>query len=99
MEGIQLCRRVDMTCVERWICEDRAWPISSIPSFNSPRLRDFNGIVLPPKSTTPSTVSGVVSFGLPSEAMVSSSQLEVNVDAYPMLPGIRDECEGEGGSG
>jgi large subunit ribosomal protein L5 len=54
-----------------------------------PRLRDFNGIVLPPKcssSTKPSTVPDVMSFGLPPEAMVF---------AYP----FRDECEGEGGSG
>lgn len=31
----------------------------------------------------------VVSFGLPPEAMVFFLQLEVNVNAYPMLPGIR----------
>jgi large subunit ribosomal protein L5 len=65
--------------------------LNTLTEFVLPRLRDFNGIVLPPKSsssTTPSTVSGVVSFGLPPEAMVSFPQLEINVDAYPMLPGI-----------
>ncbi|RXW21495.1 hypothetical protein EST38_g4363 [Candolleomyces aberdarensis] len=65
--------------------------LNTLTEFVLPRLRDFNGIVLPPKSsssTTPSTVSGVVSFGLPPEAMVFFPQLEVNVDAYPMLSGI-----------
>jgi large subunit ribosomal protein L5 len=66
--------------------------LNTLTEFVLPRLRDFDGIVLPlPKSssgTTPSTVSGVVSFGLPPEAMVFFPQLEVNVDAYPMLPGI-----------
>jgi large subunit ribosomal protein L5 len=65
--------------------------LNTLTEFVLLRLRDFDGIVLPPKSsssTTPSTVSGVVSFGLPPEAMVFFPQLEVNVDAYPMLPGI-----------
>jgi large subunit ribosomal protein L5 len=63
--------------------------LSALTEFVLPRLRDFNGIVLPPKcssSTTPITVSDVMSFGLPPEAMVFT---------YP----FRDECEGEGGSG
>lgn len=65
--------------------------LNTLTEFVLPRLRDLNGIVLPPKSssnTTPSTVSGVVSLGLPAEAMVFFPQLEVNVDAYSMLPGI-----------
>jgi large subunit ribosomal protein L5 len=65
--------------------------LNTLTEFVLPRLRDFNGIVLPPKSSsvnTPSAVSGVVSFGLPPSAMVFFPQIEVNVDAYPQLPGI-----------
>lgn len=65
--------------------------LGTLVEFVLPRLRDFNGVVLPPQSSsvnTPSAVSGVVSFGLPPEAMVFFPQLEVNIDAYPNLPGI-----------
>ncbi|TFK24392.1 60s ribosomal protein l7 [Coprinopsis marcescibilis] len=66
--------------------------IGTLTEFVLPRLRDFNGVVLPPQSSsvnTPSAVSGVVSFGLPPQAMVFFPQLEVNIDAYPdHLPGI-----------
>ncbi|EAU85790.2 60s ribosomal protein l7 [Coprinopsis cinerea okayama7 len=65
--------------------------LGTLVEFVLPRLRDFNGIVLPPKSSsvnTPSAVAGVVSFGLPPQAMVFFPQLEVNIDAYPELPGI-----------
>lgn len=65
--------------------------LGTLVEFVFPRLRDFNGIVLPPQSSsvnTPSAVSGVVSFGLPPDAMVFFPQLEVNVDAYPKLPGM-----------
>lgn len=65
--------------------------LGTLVEFVLPRLRDFNGIVLPPQSSsvnTPSAVSGVVSFGLPANAMVFFPQIEVNVDAYPKLAGM-----------
>ncbi|KAH6912851.1 60s ribosomal protein l7 [Coprinopsis sp. MPI-PUGE-AT-0042] len=65
--------------------------LGTLTEFVLPRLRDFNGVVLPPQSSsvnTPSAVAGVVSFGLPPQAMVFFPQLEVNIDSYPDLPGI-----------
>lgn len=65
--------------------------LGTLVEFVLPRLRDFNGLVLPPQSSsvnTPSAVSGVVSFGLPANAMVFFPQIEVNVDAYPKLSGM-----------
>ncbi|KAF6756017.1 60s ribosomal protein l7 [Ephemerocybe angulata] len=65
--------------------------LGTLTEFVLPRLREFNGIVLPPKSSsvnTPSAVSGVVSFGLPPAAMVFFPQLEVNADSYPNLAGV-----------
>ena len=60
--------------------------IATLTEFVLPRLREFNGIVLPPASSnlkTPSGVAGVVGFGLPPEAMSLFPQIEVNPDAYP----------------
>ncbi|KAF9046367.1 60s ribosomal protein l7 [Panaeolus papilionaceus] len=65
--------------------------LGTLVEFVLPRLRDFNGVVLPPSSSstkTPSAVSGVVSFGLPPHAMMFFPQIEVNVDAYPKLFGM-----------
>lgn len=65
--------------------------LGTLVEFVLPRLRDFNGIVLPPSSSsvkTPSGVSGVVSFGLPPSAVMFFPQIEVNVDAYPKLFGM-----------
>ncbi|KAF9483439.1 ribosomal protein L5 [Pholiota conissans] len=65
--------------------------LGTLVEFVLPRLRDFNGIILPPQSSsikTPSSVSGVVSFGLPPSALVFFPQIEVNVDAYPKLAGM-----------
>lgn len=60
--------------------------IATLTEFVLPRLREFSGIVVPPASSsmkTPSGVSGVVSIGLPPEAMGLFPQIEVNLDAYP----------------
>ncbi|KAI6030826.1 ribosomal protein L5 domain-containing protein [Pisolithus orientalis] len=60
--------------------------IATLTEFVFPRMREFNGIVLLPASSTmrtPSGVAGVVSFGLPPEAMGLFPQIEVNLDAYP----------------
>lgn len=65
--------------------------IGSLVEFVLPRLREFNGVVLPPQSSsvnTPSAVSGVVSFGLPPQAMGFFPQIEVNQDAYPKMYGM-----------
>ncbi|TFK39076.1 ribosomal protein L5 domain-containing protein [Crucibulum laeve] len=65
--------------------------LGTLVEFVLPRLRDFNGVILPPQSsstTSPSAVSGVVSFGLPPSAMVFFPQIEVNVDSYPKTYGM-----------
>jgi len=65
--------------------------LGSLVQFVLPRLRDFEGVVLPPASVnmnTPSGVSGVVSMGLPPEALGFFPQIEVNQDAYPRLYGM-----------
>jgi large subunit ribosomal protein L5 len=46
---------------------------------------------MPPPSASlnsPSAVSGVVSFGLPPQAMGLFPQIEVNLDAYPKSYGM-----------
>ncbi|EMD39666.1 hypothetical protein CERSUDRAFT_111977 [Gelatoporia subvermispora B] len=56
-----------------------------------PRLREFNGIPMEGPSValnTPASASGVVSFGLPPEAMALFPQIEVNQDAYPRMYGM-----------
>lgn len=65
--------------------------LGTLTEFVLPRLRDFNGVVLPPQSSssnTPSTVAGVVSFGLPSSAIGFFPQIEVNLEAYTRLRGM-----------
>lgn len=65
--------------------------LGALVQFVLPRLRDFEGVVLPPASAnmnTPSGVSGVVSMGLPPEALGFFPQIEVNQDAYPRLYGM-----------
>lgn len=65
--------------------------LGTLVEFVLPRLRDFNGVILPPASSStssPSAVSGVVSFGLPPLALGFFPQIDVNVDSYPKLPGI-----------
>ncbi|KAH9922947.1 mitochondrial 50S ribosomal protein L5 [Fomitopsis serialis] len=56
-----------------------------------PRLRDFHGVAMPPPSqqlTLPHSGSGVVSIGLPPDAMAFFPQIEVNLDAYPRMYGM-----------
>lgn len=65
--------------------------LGTLTEFVLPRLRDFQGVVLPPQSSSvnsPSSVSGVVSFGLPPDAMGLFPQIEVNLDAYPRTYGM-----------
>jgi len=65
--------------------------LGTLVEFVLPRLRDFQGVVLPPQSSSvnsPSAVSGVVSFGLPPNAMGFFPQIEVNVDSYPKQYGM-----------
>ena len=65
--------------------------LGTLVQFVLPRLRDFEGVVLPPASAnlkTPAGVSGVVSIGLPPEAMGFFPQIEVNQDAYPLQYGM-----------
>lgn len=65
--------------------------LGTLIEFVLPRLREFPGIVLPPGSqsmATPSGVSGVVSFGLPPQAMGLFPQIEVNMDTYPKSYGM-----------
>ena len=65
--------------------------LGTLTEFVLPRLREFPGLLLPPASSnmqTPAGVSGVVSFGLPPEAMGFFPQIEVNLDAYPKPYGM-----------
>ncbi|KAF9468661.1 ribosomal protein L5 domain-containing protein [Collybia nuda] len=65
--------------------------LGTLVEFVLPRLRDFPGVIMPPSSSSvnsPSSVSGVVSFGLPPSAMGFFPQIEVNLDAYPKPYGM-----------
>ncbi|KAF9221525.1 ribosomal protein L5 [Gyrodon lividus] len=77
--------------------------IATLTEFVLPRLREFPGIVMPPSSTnmqTPSGVAGVVTFGLPPEALGLFPQIEVNLEAYPKTHGMHihfvTNAEGQG---
>ncbi|KAG6849747.1 hypothetical protein H0H93_005545 [Arthromyces matolae] len=65
--------------------------LATLVEFVLPRMRDFGGVILPPQSSSvnsPSSVSGVVSFGLPPAAMALFPQIEVNLDSYPNQYGM-----------
>ncbi|KAJ7223902.1 60s ribosomal protein l7 [Mycena haematopus] len=65
--------------------------MGQLVEFVLPRLKDFPGVVLPPAGASqhsPSAVGGVVSMGLPPQAMQYFPQIEVNVDAYPKTYGM-----------
>lgn len=71
--------------------------------FVLPRLREFPGVSLPGSAAnmqTPSGVSGVISVGLPPEAMGLFPQIEVNIDSYPKSYGMHvhfiTSAEGQG---
>ncbi|KDQ62032.1 hypothetical protein JAAARDRAFT_76071 [Jaapia argillacea MUCL 33604] len=62
-----------------------------LAEFVFPRLREFHGFLMPPASAplnTPAGVAGVVSVGIPPEAMGFFPQIEVNLDAYPKSYGM-----------
>lgn len=65
--------------------------LGSLVNFVLPRFREFNGVKMPfagRSQRTPAGVSGVVSFGLPPQAMALFPQIEVNVDSYPRMYGF-----------
>ncbi|KAK0485292.1 60s ribosomal protein l7 [Armillaria luteobubalina] len=65
--------------------------IGTLVEFVLPRLREFDGLALPIAGSNvnkPSSVSGVVSMGLPPEAMGFFPQIEVNQEAYPRQYGM-----------
>ncbi|GAA5878644.1 hypothetical protein JCM3774_000437 [Rhodotorula dairenensis] len=69
--------------------------LETVVDFVLPRLKTFSGIPLPPAShprQSPSSTSGVVSFGLPPEAMGLFPQIEVNLDQYPRAFGMNIFC-------
>ncbi|GAA5932668.1 hypothetical protein JCM1841_006932 [Sporobolomyces salmonicolor] len=69
--------------------------LETLVEFVLPRLKTFNGIPLPAAShprQSPSSTSGVVSFGLPPEAMGLFPQIEVNLDQYPRTFGMNIFC-------
>lgn len=69
--------------------------LETVIDFVLPRLKTFSGIPLPPAShprQSPSSTSGVVSFGLPPEAMGLFPQIEVNLDQYPRAFGMNIFC-------
>lgn len=60
-----------------------------------PRFKSFNGVLLPaPTSPRQSgaAMAGVVSFGLPPEAMGLFPEIEANSDQYPRLFGFNVQC-------
>ncbi|KAI0035208.1 mitochondrial 50S ribosomal protein L5 [Vararia minispora EC-137] len=83
--GLPLGAKVDIKGPEMWEF------LGTLTEFVLPRLRDFNGFLLPNPSAnmkTPAAVSGVYSFGLPPAAMGLFPQVEVNLDAYPKSYGM-----------
>lgn len=65
--------------------------LGTLVDFVLPRLKEYPGVIMPSAKSplnTPHGASGVVSFGLPPEAMVFFPQIEVNVDAYPARYGM-----------
>lgn len=69
--------------------------LETLVEFVLPRLKTFIGVALPnashPKQSVSST-SGVVAFGLPSEAMGLFPQIEQNLDQYPRSLGMNIYC-------
>ncbi|EOQ99208.1 hypothetical protein J056_002333 [Wallemia ichthyophaga EXF-994] len=65
--------------------------IDILTEFVLPRIRDFNGISLPPVSAdekSPSANSGVFQMGLPPSAMSLFPQIEAAFDSYPRSHGL-----------
>lgn len=101
-EGVQIVKA--KASVAKWIREgtpvgvkvDLKGPqmydfLGTLVDFVLPRLREYPGIIMPSAKSplnSPHGASGVVSIGLPPEAMVFFPQIEVNVDAYPAKYGM-----------
>ncbi|GAA5821536.1 hypothetical protein JCM3770_000859 [Rhodotorula araucariae] len=69
--------------------------LETLVDFVLPRLKTFNGIPLPAAShprQSMSSMSGVVAFGLPPEAMGLFPQIELNLDQYPRAYGMNIFC-------
>ena len=66
--------------------------IGTLVEFVLPRLREFprdhHASCASSSRPLPVAVSGVVSFGLPPEAMGLFPQIEINMDMYPKLSGM-----------
>ncbi|TIA89029.1 hypothetical protein E3P99_02265 [Wallemia hederae] len=65
--------------------------VDVLTEFVLPRIRDFNGISLPPISAdekSPSASSGVFQMGLPPSAMSLFPQIEAGLDSYPRSHGL-----------
>lgn len=66
--------------------------LQNLSELVMPRLKDWNGVPLPPPSKgehlQPSYHSGALTFGLPPQAMGLFPQVEVNLDAYPRQHGL-----------
>lgn len=70
--------------------------LEQLVDFVFPRLKTFSGIPLPPASSpkqSTSATGGVVSFGLPPEAMGLFPSIEVNLDQYPKTFGMNIYCK------
>ena len=102
-EGIQVVRtgkasasfkvRSGMVCGAKVTLRDEAmWTfLETLVDLVLPRLKDWNGVKLPPPSAnrkSPSMSSGVVGFGLPPQAMALFPAMEINLEQYPRLHGF-----------
>lgn len=103
VEGIQVVRtgkasasfkvRSGQVCGAKVTLRDEAmWTfLETLVDLVLPRLKDWNGVRLPPPSTnrkSPSMTSGVVGFGLPPQAMALFPAMEINLEQYPRLHGF-----------
>jgi len=70
--------------------------LQTLVEFVFPRLKEWNGIPLPPSNRNtddlPSSKSGALSFGLPREAMALFPQVEIQLDAYSKQHGFHVHC-------
>lgn len=71
---------------------DAMWTfLNTLVDLVLPRLKDWDGVRLPPPSVNPksmSSVSGVVAFGLPPQAMALFPTIELNFEQYPRMHGF-----------
>jgi large subunit ribosomal protein L5 len=101
--GIQIARttrasasfkvRAGMVCgVKVSLKGEAMWSfLETLVDLVLPRMKDWNGVRLPPPSVnkrSPSSTGGVVSFGLSPAAMGLFPGVEVNLEQYPRLHGF-----------